>query len=57
MEGPPFFIMDSNDMKKIAEYLDICKKHWKEIFALSFVMHFIFDWFVFLAGYLVGKYL
>jgi len=44
-------------MKKIAEWLDICKQHWKEIFAISFFMHFIFDWVVFLAGYLVGKYL
>jgi len=42
-------------MKKIAEYLHICKKHWKEIFALSFIMHFVFDIFIFWIGYLVGK--
>ena len=43
--------------KKLADWLEICKVHWKEIFALSFVMHFIFDWFVFLAGFLIGRYL
>jgi len=30
-------------MKKIAEWLDICKVHWKEIFAMSFVLHFVMD--------------
>ena len=44
-------------LKKLADWLEICKVHWKEIFALSFVMHFIFDWLVFLAGFLVGRYL
>jgi hypothetical protein len=44
-------------LKKLANWLEICKVHWKEIFALSFVMHFIFDWFVFLAGFLIGRYL
>ena len=27
-------------MKRIAQWLDICKTHWKEIFALSFALHF-----------------
>ena len=43
-------------LEKLAEKLDICKTHWKEIFAISFLMHFFFDWFVFAAGFLVGKY-
>jgi len=30
-------------MKRIANWLNICKAHWKEIFALSFVLHFIMD--------------
>ena len=33
----------SNMIKKIAEWLDICKVHWKEIFALSFIFHFVTD--------------
>ena len=44
-------------LERFAIWLDICKEHWKEIFALSFVMHFVFDWLIFLAGFLVGKYL
>jgi len=27
-------------MNKIAEWLDICKTHWKEIFAISFILIF-----------------
>lgn len=42
-------------MERIREYLNICKVHWKEIFALSFMMHFVFDIFIFWIGYLVGK--
>jgi len=42
---------------KILDWLDICKKHWKEIFAISFLMHFVFDIFIFWAGFLVGKFL
>ena len=42
-------------VKKFNEWLGICKVHWKEIFALSFVMHFIFDIFIFWAGFLIGK--
>jgi hypothetical protein len=30
-------------MKKIAEWLDICRVHWKEIFAMSFMLHFVMD--------------
>jgi hypothetical protein len=30
-------------MNKIAEWLDICKTHWKEIFAISFILHFVTD--------------
>lgn len=44
-----------NMMQKIAEWFDICKVHWKEIFALSFIMHFVFDIFIFWAGFLVGR--
>jgi len=44
-------------MDKILEYFDICKKHWKEIFALSFVMHFLFDWIIFGMGVLIGMHL
>jgi len=43
-------------MNKILEWLDICKVHWKEIFALSFLMHFVFDWFIFALGFMVGSY-
>ena len=30
-------------LKKFSDWLDICKTHWKEIFALSFVFHFLLD--------------
>jgi hypothetical protein len=33
-------------MNKIVEWMDICKTHWKEIFALSFMLHFFMDLFV-----------
>ena len=42
-------------MKSLAEYLNICKTHWKEIFAISFLMHFVFDIFIFYVGYIIGK--
>ena len=42
-------------INKVIEWLDICKVHWKEIFALSFMMHFFIDIFVFWIGFLVGK--
>jgi len=46
-------------MKKIAEWLKICKMHWKEIFALSFLLHFIMDLLIigplfFIVGYFFG---
>jgi len=46
-------------MKKIAEWLKICKMHWKEIFALSFLLHFVMDLLVigplfFIVGYFFG---
>ncbi len=44
-------------INKLLEWLDICKVHWKEIFALSFLMHFIFDWFIFGAGVLLGMHI
>jgi len=28
---------------KIRDWLDICKTHWKEIFAISFILHFVSD--------------
>jgi len=37
------------------EWLGICKVHWKEIFALSFVFHFVFDVFIFWLGVFVGR--
>jgi hypothetical protein len=44
-------------MKKITEWFDICKIHWKEIFILSFTMHFIFDFFIFGFGVLLGMHI
>jgi len=41
-------------LEKIAHYLDICRIHWKEIFALSFIMHFLFDGFILLLGIIIG---
>jgi len=43
-------------MKRLAEWLHICKVHWKEIFALSFILHFVFDVFIFWLGVFVGRY-
>ncbi len=48
--------MEDNINKKREKLIGICKVHWKEIFALSFVLHFAFDWFIFLAGYIIGKF-
>ena len=31
-------------LEKVADWLQICKVHWKEIFAISFIMHFVFVW-------------
>jgi|TARA_B100001778_G_C17986013_1_gene361452 hypothetical protein len=44
-------------LEKLANYLDICKIHWKEIFALSFIMHFAFDGFILLLGILIGVHI
>lgn len=46
-------------LEKLAHWLDVCKTHWKEIFALSFALHFIMDLLIigplfFLLGYLFG---
>ena len=30
-------------IKRLADWLDICKVHWKEIFAMSFILHFVTD--------------
>ena len=43
--------------KKLSKYVEVCKCHWKEIFAISFVMHFVFDWFIFALGVLLGMHL
>ena len=41
--------------EKIAIWLHICKVHWKEIFALSFCLHFVMDFLVIgPAFYLLG---
>ncbi len=41
----------------VKEQYNICKVHWKEIMALSFMMHFIFDWFIFGFGVLLGMHI
>jgi hypothetical protein len=46
-------------LKKFSDWLDICKTHWKEIFALSFMLHFVMDLLIigplfFLLGYFFG---
>ena len=46
-------------LKKLANLFEICKVHWKEIFALSFILHFVMDLIVigplfFLLGYFFG---
>lgn len=41
--------------EKIAIWLEICKVHWKEIFALSFCLHFVMDFLIIgPAFYLLG---
>jgi hypothetical protein len=42
-------------INKIIEWFGICKIHWKEIFALSFAMHFFVDIIVFWAGFMLGR--
>ncbi len=47
----------STMIDKVKEQYNICKIHWKEIMALSFMMHFIFDWFIFGLGVLLGMHI
>jgi len=44
-------------INRLIEWFDICKVHWKEIFALSFALHFVIDIFIFWLGVVVGKML
>ena len=44
-------------LERLANYLNICKVHWKEIFALSFIMHFAFDGVILLLGILIGVHI
>lgn len=44
-------------INKVIEWLDICKIHWKEIFAISFIMHFLFDGFILLLGIIIGVHI
>ena len=38
----------------LKEQVEICKCHWKTIAVGSFIMHFVFDWFVLLLGIMIG---
>jgi hypothetical protein len=44
-------------IKYFKKLTTVCKVHWKEIVALAFAMHFIFDWFVLGIGILIGLWL
>ena len=33
------------------------RMHWKEIMAMSFLMHFFFDWIVLAVGILIGMHI
>tara|TARA_B000000565_G_C23747411_1_gene363355 strand:+ start:762 stop:905 length:144 start_codon:yes stop_codon:yes gene_type:complete len=44
-------------LERVAEWLHICKVHWKEIFALSFIMHFVFDGIILAVGILIGVHI
>ena len=44
-------------MESLTKYIEACKCHWKEIFALSFVWHFVFDWIVLGVGILIGMHI
>ena len=44
-------------VEKIAEHIEFCKCNWKTIFIGSFCMHFIFDWFIFGLGILLGMHI
>ena len=41
----------------VAEWLEICKGLWKEIFAISFIMHFVFDGIILAIGILIGVHI
>tara|TARA_R110002050_G_scaffold64012_3_gene139503 strand:- start:275 stop:418 length:144 start_codon:yes stop_codon:yes gene_type:complete len=41
----------------LKEKYKICKIHWKEIFALSFAFHFIFDWLILGLGVVIGMHI
>ena len=42
---------------KVKEQYSICRMHWKEIMAMSFLMHFFFDWIVLAVGILIGMHI
>ena len=42
---------------KILNHFEICKVHWKEIFALSFMWHFVFDWVILGLGIMIGMHI
>ena len=42
---------------KVKKQYHICRIHWKEIMAMSFLMHFVFDWFVLALGILIGMHI
>jgi hypothetical protein len=44
-------------MEYIKEKINICKVHWREIFAMSFILHFFMDWIVFGLGVLLGMHI
>ena len=41
----------------MSKYIESCKCHWKEIMALSFAWHFVFDWIVLAVGVLIGMHI
>jgi len=41
----------------IEKYFIICKVHWKEIVALSLMWHFVFDFFIFGLGVILGMHI
>ena len=41
-------------LEKVADWLQICKVHWKEIFAISFIMDFVFDGIILAVGIRIG---
>ena len=41
---------------KLKENIEFCKCHWKTLFIGTFIMHFIFDWFIFALGFIIGSH-